>query len=260
MSILRGQRDRYKARVGELEGDLATRTAMLSDALARVERLTSDNVRLYEKIRFLQAYGGPGQGQGQGGSGSGSSMAINVNGTAAGAAGASSTSSLLASPSAELRARGTGTGAGESSGGGASASASDDFEAPYRKLYAEGHDPFADFSRREKARGYEKLNTAERITLRSSQVLLSNKYARTILFFYVLVMHLLVFATLWHFSHVSHRDCDPGDVHPAIMISGAAGLQRLIPTSLRHGAAASAGVALGGAGVADAGHLGDMPG
>jgi len=101
--------------------------------------------------------------------------------------------------------------------------------------------------RRERTRQYEKLNAAERITLKSSQVLLGNKYARTILFFYVLIMHLLVFATLWHFSHVSHRDCDHGGEGGlvgglAVRSSGPPGLSRLIPTGLRLPAGGADGV------------------
>ena len=87
----------------------------------------------------------------------------------------------------------------------------DDFERPYRAIYADSLDPFSDFNRREKARLYGRLNAAEKITLSTSRMFLANKLARNFVFFYVVVLHLLVVATLWHFSHVSHKDC--GDIH-----------------------------------------------
>ena len=99
-------------------------------------------------------------------------------------------------------------------------------DSPYRALYAlEAQDPFADFRRRDKARQLESLSTAERITLTSSRFFLANKHARTLLFCYVLFMHALVFATLLHFTRVSHV-CEHNHERPFVQ-------PRLIPTSLR---------------------------
>ena len=60
--------------------------------------------------------------------------------------------------------------------------------------------------RREKLKRYTNLSAAEKITLNSTQFFVSNKIARTFVFFYAVGLHCLVFATLYHFTHVSHHD------------------------------------------------------
>ncbi len=61
--------------------------------------------------------------------------------------------------------------------------------------------------RREKQKRYTNLSAAEKITLNSTKFFLSNKLARTFVFFYAVGLHCLVFATLYHFTNVSHRHC-----------------------------------------------------
>jgi hypothetical protein len=159
----------------DLEADCQSKTGLLNEANSQGAKLVADNMKLYEKIRYLQSIvahsedsittlsqpipGGSGQG---------------------------------------IRARGAGP---------TYTAVDEDFEKPYNRLYAESLDPFIDFGRREKARRYANLSAAEKITLTSSRLVLANKFARTIVFIYVVVLHVLVFATLWHFGHVSHRGC-----------------------------------------------------
>ena len=216
----------------ELETECQAKDGLTLDAQSRVARLTADNVKLYEKIRFLQ------------------SLVSTANSDSAGAT----------SQSIGVRARGA---AGAPSP--YATAADEDFERPYNKLYTESLDPFTDFSRREKARRYASLSAAEKITLTSSRIVLASKFARTAVLIYVVVMHLLVVATLWHFGHVSHKGC--GD-HTDHLIDGATLggpsaaepvltprerlIERLLPTRLRGAvatpAAAGAGVAAGGSG------------
>ena len=47
----------------------------------------------------------------------------------------------------------------------------EDFERPYKALYAASLDPFADFSRRERQRSYARLSPAEKITLKGNRVI-----------------------------------------------------------------------------------------
>jgi hypothetical protein len=67
--------------------------------------------------------------------------------------------------------------------------------------------------------------------------------ARTFLFFYALVLHLLVFATLWHFAHATHGECGGGagggtllDLHHTAgdprTVAGST-FDRLVPNALR---------------------------
>jgi len=98
-------------------------------------------------------------------------------------------------------------------------------------------DPFVDFSRREGA-AFTNLSAAEKITLTSSRLVLANKFARTAVLIYVLVLHLLVVATLWHFGHVGHRGCGDHENHlfdgatlgPPIPADGATPRERLMET------------------------------
>jgi hypothetical protein len=179
------QRDRFRARVLELEADCQGKAALLHDSNAQAAKLTADNVKLYEKIRFLQ-----------------SRLSSGVEASTGGTL--SQSVALGGSSGFGVRARG---GAASVGTGYATGAVEDDFERPYNRIYAESLDPFVDFSRREKARRYANLSAAEKITLTSSRLVLANKFARTAVFVYVIVMHSLVFATLWHFGHVSHRGC-----------------------------------------------------
>lgn len=57
LPILQAQRDRYKARVRVLEHEMEALTATVARERAATVAAKRDNLALYEKIRFLQAYG-----------------------------------------------------------------------------------------------------------------------------------------------------------------------------------------------------------
>ncbi len=63
--VWRAQRDRQRARVAELEAERAGWARAAADAAARADRVTGDNVKLYEKIR-CGGCGGGGGGDGVG--------------------------------------------------------------------------------------------------------------------------------------------------------------------------------------------------
>ena len=56
ISILASQRDRFKHRVSELDEEKARITTELSSSSAKVAKLEEDNVKLFEKIRYVQKY------------------------------------------------------------------------------------------------------------------------------------------------------------------------------------------------------------
>lgn len=56
LSIVSAQRERFKARNGELEADLTGKNQQVQTLQNELDVLRSDNVKLYEKIRFLQSY------------------------------------------------------------------------------------------------------------------------------------------------------------------------------------------------------------
>ena len=55
ISILQGQRDRYKGRLSAAEATQATLEAKLGVAQAKAQQMEKDNVTLYGKIRYLQS-------------------------------------------------------------------------------------------------------------------------------------------------------------------------------------------------------------
>ncbi|KAG5837655.1 hypothetical protein ANANG_G00241750 [Anguilla anguilla] len=89
------------------------------------------------------------------------------------------------------------------------AGGSDDTVMRYSSQYEERLDPFASFSKRERQRRYLSLSPWDKATLSMGRVILSNKMARTIAFFYTIFLHLLVFLVLYKtaWSESIGRDC-----------------------------------------------------
>lgn len=192
---LRGQRDRFRNKALALEADLQARSAALDEATAKVTKLTNDNVKLWEKIRFLQFMNSGGDGD----------------------------SVIGGSAQLRERARGGAIAAGAASASSAAATAmaaaadEDDVDSTYASLYAESMDPFAAYKHGEKARQYSALRRTDRIVLKGSSLLLSSRMTRKGLFLYAVAVHLLLIYVLWHFVHTEH-DCGgvvgaPGSHH-----------------------------------------------
>ena len=85
-----------------------------------------------------------------------------------------------------------------------------DIEA-LEQRYESSVDPFKQFSKTERQRKLNEMTPIERIVYMLARQLLATKEARTILFFYILGMHLLVFLTTFHWSHSSA--CDFSEHH-----------------------------------------------
>lgn len=253
--VLHAQREKLRARVLELEEETQRHAAEALEARARAEKLLEDNVKLFAKIRFLEAYGqAHGQGRGHTGgrdyahgqpTGGTDDRAAQANSAGDSTSQATPLPLVLAGLEGKSKAS-SGSAFSRSTASTAVAStlsagvvADAEVEAPYRRLYMESHDPFTDFRRHEKQSQLERLSTAERITLTSSRFFLGSKLARNFLFAWVCVTHLLVFLMLWHFTHVSHGGCEPGaaiDSSARPGSSGAYGQQRFLPSALRGGA------------------------
>lgn len=56
LPIITQQRDRFRARNGELEEDLRKQLTIISSLRGEIQTLQKDNLGLYEKVRFLQQY------------------------------------------------------------------------------------------------------------------------------------------------------------------------------------------------------------
>uniref|UniRef100_A0A8C5MBJ3 Protein CASP n=1 Tax=Leptobrachium leishanense TaxID=445787 RepID=A0A8C5MBJ3_9ANUR len=148
LSIISSQRERFRARNQELEAENRMMHHTMRALQSELDNLRADNIKLYEKIKFLQSY------PGRGGN-------------------------------------------------------SDDTELRYSSQYEERLDPFASFSRKERQRKYLSLSPWDKATLGMGKLILSNKTARTIAFFYTLFLHCLVFLVLYKtaWSESVERDC-----------------------------------------------------
>ncbi|KAM4567230.1 cut-like homeobox 1b isoform 11-T11 [Odontesthes bonariensis] len=89
------------------------------------------------------------------------------------------------------------------------AGGSDDTVMRYSSQYEESLDPFSSFGKRERQRRYLSLSPWDKATLSLGRVILSNKVARTVAFFYTLFLHCLVFLVLYKtaWSESIGRDC-----------------------------------------------------
>ncbi|XP_075052839.1 protein CASP isoform X6 [Mixophyes fleayi] len=148
LSIISSQRERFRARNQELEGENRMMHHTMRALQSELDTLRADNIKLYEKIKFLQSY--PGRG-----------------------------------------------------------GKSDDTELRYSSQYEERLDPFTSFSKKERQRKYLSLSPWDKATLSMGRLILSNKMARTITFFYTLFLHCLVFLVLYKtaWSESVGRDC-----------------------------------------------------
>uniref|UniRef100_A0A2K5H8T7 CASP C-terminal domain-containing protein n=1 Tax=Colobus angolensis palliatus TaxID=336983 RepID=A0A2K5H8T7_COLAP len=148
LSIISSQRERFRARNQELEAENRLAQHTLQALQSELDSLRADNIKLFEKIKFLQSY--PGRG-----------------------------------------------------------SSSDDTELRYSSQYEERLDPFSSFSKRERQRKCLSLSPWDKATLSMGRLVLSNKMARTIGFFYTLFLHCLVFLVLYKlaWSESVERDC-----------------------------------------------------
>uniref|UniRef100_A0A1A8R605 Protein CASP n=1 Tax=Nothobranchius pienaari TaxID=704102 RepID=A0A1A8R605_9TELE len=148
LSIISSQRERFRSRNQELEAENHSMQQTMQALQSELDSLRADNIKLYEKIKFLQSY--PGR-----------------------------------------------------------AGGSDDTVMRYSSQYEERLDPFSSFSKRERQRRYLSLSPWDKATLSLGRVVLSNKMARTIAFFYTLFLHCLVFLVLYKtaWSESIGRDC-----------------------------------------------------
>lgn len=144
LQIVLNQRDRFKNRLADVEDQNKNLRKSIEEMKSEIKTLRSDNLKLYEKIRYVSSYRRQGQ-------------------------------DLESNKDEEI-------------------------EEKYSKLYEESVNPFVIFNRKEKYRRYKELNPAEKVILSSGRFFLSTKFARTFLFFYSLLLHILVFSILYKLS------------------------------------------------------------
>ncbi|EPS61658.1 hypothetical protein M569_13137, partial [Genlisea aurea] len=86
---------------------------------------------------------------------------------------------------------------------------SSDVESKYKKMYEDDINPFAAFSKKERDQRYRELGLRDKITLSGGRLVLGNKHARTFVFFYTILLHILVFTCLYRMSALSYLSHGP---------------------------------------------------
>lgn len=155
-NIVSNQRERFRVRVQELEGENMSAKQQIIFLTNEIDRLRSDNVKLYEKIKFLQSFSGSRNKEYE---------TIELDESAA----AHSTGSNVLNK--------------------------------YTSEYEKRLDPFSKFNYQEKQKRYTNLKLHDKFTLQFGKFILSNKLSRLIFAAYFVIIHLLIFLSLYNVAH-----------------------------------------------------------
>ncbi|KAH7888488.1 CASP C terminal-domain-containing protein [Phlebopus sp. FC_14] len=161
LPIVTSQRDRFRQRNAELEDELRRQFHTISELRAEIKSLQSDNLKLYEKVRYMQSYRET-----------------------------TSVSQLDPLPGGSRLNGGSGDVI-------ANGSRDRDELGKWGRRYEEAMNPFEAFRGREATRAYEALNIVERGVLILTRSILGNHRARTAFICYAAALHLLVVWTTW---------------------------------------------------------------
>ncbi|KAJ3105442.1 hypothetical protein HDU97_008058 [Phlyctochytrium planicorne] len=188
--ILVSQRDRYRQRNTELEEESRTLHQTVSELRSNLESLQSDNVKLYEKLRYAESF--------QTSSGNSSYPPYSVD---------DKRDNHVIQVSNESRPSRRGTPSARSipssdsfSSRNITTTSSDDVTSRYRSIYDANLDPFQRFNKQEEQRRVNNLNPAERGLLTLTRLLAGNRYTRLFFAGYSVMLHVLVMATLYMLS------------------------------------------------------------
>ena len=133
------------------------------------DQLRKDNIKLYEKIRYLQTYQGYPDRRNK-----------------------SSNSRVRSSHPNQLSDGIDGVEKGYG------------LEGKYRDLYEETVNPFAQFNKHERDKRIDKISAMDKMILMGGKFFMRNRYSRGFLFFYMLFLHVMLFLTMYNFTHAHH--------------------------------------------------------
>ncbi|CAF4222856.1 unnamed protein product, partial [Rotaria sp. Silwood2] len=138
-AIVISQRERFRIRNVELENENVSLKQQINIFQNKMDKLRSDNIKLYEKIKFVQTY---------------------------------------------LSTRGT-----------------DDSIDRYSRGYDASLDPFTNFTKEERQKKYESLKLHEKFALNFGRFILSSHQSRTFFVIYFILVHILIFLSLYKMVH-----------------------------------------------------------
>ncbi|KAI1468931.1 CASP C terminal-domain-containing protein [Daldinia caldariorum] len=159
LPMITAQRDRFKKRNAQLEGELSACHRTVSQLRQEIAALQKDNLQLYEKTRYVSTY--------------------NRNGPSA-----SSASAYSSNPNPSVISMG---------GTGNPGIALD----RYKQAYESNISPFAAFRGRESARAYKRMSFPERIVYSVTRMVLASRTSRNLFAAYCVALHILVFFSLY---------------------------------------------------------------
>ncbi|KAI0881131.1 CASP C terminal-domain-containing protein [Annulohypoxylon maeteangense] len=184
LPMITAQRDRFKKRNSQLEGELSESHRTVSQLRQEIAALQKDNLQLYEKTRYVSTY--------------------NRNGPSA-----SSSSAYASNPNPSVVAMG---------GTGNPGIALD----RYKKAYESNISPFAAFRGRESARAYKRMSLPERIVYSVTRMVLASRTSRNLFAAYCVALHILVFFSLYWLG-TSDVDQHSSNLSQGIAAAAAAG-------------------------------------
>lgn len=163
LPMITAQRDRFKQRNTQLEGELSDTHRTVSSLRQEIASLQKDNLNLYEKTRYVSTYNrGP----------------------------ATSSAASYAAPPVPSSIQTSST---------TSSGLSLD---RYRSAYESNISPFAAFRGREAARAYKRMSFPERIVFSITRMVLATRASRNLFAGYCVALHLLVFLCLYWLGSV----------------------------------------------------------
>ena len=181
LPVVIGQRDRYKRRVAELEHRVGGLETELDAEKIRAGKVDADNVSLFEKVRYLQAY-----------------YAERAPKTPAPSLEIGTDVGMGSRSERWRRAARYGCGFDTAGGGFSSGTAPDALPGGdadgaigrYDERHRATHDPYARFQEREAAMSEQRLRLHDRVALRGARAVMRSRVTRTFVVFYLGLMHL----------------------------------------------------------------------
>ena len=157
LPMVQAQRDRFKQKNSQLEGELSKQYNVVSSLRQEVASLQKDNLNLYEKTRYVSTYN-----RGHHAS-SASAYAHDPQ---------SATIQMSPDPSGPSMDR-------------------------YRSVYEANISPFAAFRGREATRAYKRMSLPERVVFSVTRLVFANRTSRNLFAAYCVALHVLIFIMLY---------------------------------------------------------------
>ncbi|KAG0238398.1 hypothetical protein BGW42_005631 [Actinomortierella wolfii] len=208
LSIVTSQRDRFRQRNSELEAQLREQSEQISTLKNELNHLQKDNLKMYEKIKYMQTYA--------------SDKSISGGGAGIGSSGNAATMVDYTSPF-RTRANNVSSTAGnrkkDDGDGEVIQMQTHDPTDRYRSMYEESLNPFEAFHKKEESRRYNDMTVADKAMLSMSRLVLTNKWTRTMLVSYTMGLHFLMALMLYKMSlweECRHDHETPNEAHPFV--------------------------------------------